>query len=281
VHGWVDGMPWNVPEAPPGEFKLGEHVHWPSVHVQRANASVKAWFFTALAGDLEPLFPYLATSFVGSIIGLALADREEHRRLLTIGACAAIGSIVTGALFALNGAFTPGNNRPQLGNYLLTLGGQVGAVMLLFWLIELRGDPARFADRRLVRPLRLWGMVSLSIFTLEIVQLPIRWVLGSLASLVIGEPINLMEHGYFGYGQEGLAFLVAIAVVLCFHLLIRLWSRADFRYGFEWAIVRLGALGSGQKSARLDVKRLMGNTEWMRAGQSTLAAAAHRHELPG
>jgi hypothetical protein len=279
LHQWVDGMDWRVPDVAPAEFKLGEHKTWPSAHVQEFNASPRAWLFATLAGDLEPLFPYLATSFVGSIIGLALADRAEHRRLLTIGSCAAAGAIVVGAVFALSGSFTPGNNRPPIGNYLLMLGGQVGAMMLMLWLVEFRGDPMRFANRPLVRGLRLWSMASLSIFSLEILQLPLRWVFGAAAGLAMGQPVNMMRHGFFGYGQEALAFLVALGVVLCFHVLVKLWSRANFKYGFEWAIVRLASLGSGRVSTRLDVERLMNNTEWMRAGEPAAATAPATHRL--
>jgi len=66
VHRWVDGMPWRVPTTLPAEYTMGDHSKWPSVHVQAANASWRAWCFASLAGDLEPIFPYLATWFVGS-----------------------------------------------------------------------------------------------------------------------------------------------------------------------------------------------------------------------
>ena len=281
VHRWVDGMVWRIPTSLPSEFRLGDHTTWPSTHVQAANASLRTWFLVIIAGDLEPLFPFLATSFVGSIIGLTLAKREEHRRLLAVGGPAAAGVFAVGALFALSGSFTPGNNRPALGNYLLTLGGQVGAVLLMLWLVEFRGDPARFANRRFVRAMRLWGMASLSIFSLEIVQLPLRWIIGLGAGWITGQRVNLLRHGYFGQGQEGLALLVVLCIVLYVHLLVKLWARVDFRYGFEWAIVRLAGVGSRQSSARLDVDRLMDHTEWLRCGEPAVAGVPQPGELSG
>lgn len=85
VHSWVDGMPWEVPTTPAAEYVLGDHSDWPSVHVQAANASVRAWFFALLAGDLEPLFPYLATWFVGAAAGGRCHDELPPLGKLRIG----------------------------------------------------------------------------------------------------------------------------------------------------------------------------------------------------
>ena len=64
-------------------------------------------------------------------------------------------------------------------------------------------------------------------------------------------------------------------LVLYFHLLICLLSRADFKCSFEWFMIRLARLGSGEISGRLDVARIMDNTERQTYGEVVGAAAAH------
>jgi hypothetical protein len=276
VHRWVDSMPWDVPAAPPTEYTLGDHSNWPSVHVQAANASLKAWFFAFLAGDLEPIFPYLATWFVGSAIGLALLGGRTRQRLLNAGGPAAAGTILVGILFVATGPVTLGNNRPPTGNYLLMLGGQVGALLLILWLVEFRGDPAVFANRRAVRALRLWGMASLTIWSLEIFELLPRTLFGAAFNAVSPQRINALSHGFIGPGQEPIAVLIAIWVMAAFHVLVVVWSRFDFKYTFEWFVVRIARLGSGRISRRLDVEHMMNYTQWARFGEDTLPASQPR-----
>ena len=111
--------------------------------------------------------------------------------------------------------------------------------------------------------------------------MPLRWLLGAVFGLVTGQPVDLIRHGGFGYGQEHLALLAALCVMLFFHGLVKLWSRADFKYSFEWFMIRLASLGSGEVSERLDVDRIMNHTEWQRYGGTLASAARQTQELPG
>jgi hypothetical protein len=266
VHRWVDGLPWRVPATPPVEYVMGDHSAWPSVHVQAANASLRAWFFTFLAGDLEPMFPYLATWFVGSAVGLALLKDETRRRLLSLGAPVALATLLAGALLAARGSYTIGNNRPETGKYLLMLGGQLGAMLALLWLVEFRGNPDRFANRRAVRALRLWAMASLTIWSLEIFELVPKALFGSIYNAISPRKLDVFRHGFLGPGQEPMALLVAAIVMISFHVLVLAWSRFDFKYTFEWFIIRIASLGPGTLSRRLDVDHMMNHVQWASFG---------------
>jgi hypothetical protein len=270
VHHWVDGMSWQVPTTLPAEYALGDHSYWPSVHVQAANASVRAWFFALLAGDLEPVFPYLATWFVGSAIGLALLQEKSRKGLLRVGGVAVAGTILVGILLVGQGSFAVGNTRPETGKYLLMLGGQVGAMLLLLWLVEFRGDPEVFANRRGVRALRLWGMASLTIWSLEIFELVPKTLLGWAYNAIAPQKVNVLRHGFVAKGQEHIAFLVAIVVMVAFHVLVVVWSRFDFKYSFEWFVIRIASFGSGKLSRRLDVDHMMSNVRWVSFGGGAL-----------
>lgn len=266
VHAWVDGMPWQVPASPPAEYALGDHSGWPSVHVQAANASVRTWFFSLLAGDLEPLFPYLATWFVGAAIGLALLGAADRKRLLTVGGPAAGAILLLGIVVAAQGSWTIGNTRPGTGKYLLLLGGQLAAMLLLLWLVEFRGNPARFANRRFVRALRLWGMASLTIWSLEIFGLLPRTLFGLVYNAISSQKVNVLHHGFLGKGQEPLAVVYGLVVVVSFHGLVVAWSKIDFKYSFEWFVIRIASVGSGTVSRRLDVDSMMNYSHWASFG---------------
>jgi len=263
IHHWVDQLPWRPLQYLPPEVGLGDHTKWPSIHFQANNASLKAWLLTILAGDYEPLFPYLATSFVGSMVGLSLAQPKPYRKLPLLGGVISIGLMTLGVVFISAGFVTLGNNRPALGNFLLMLGGQLGVLFLLLGLIEYRGRGQKFAQRAFVKHFRLWGMVSLSVYVLAIFELFPRWVLGSLYNLIYSSDINLLHSSLFGYGEELKVLGIAVFVILAFELAIYLWSKKDFKYSFEWFVIRFQTLTSQIFSSRLDVDLIINQTYWI------------------
>lgn len=263
IHNWVDNMAWLVPQEIPMEVGLGDHSSWPSIHLQAHNASFKTWVMALIAGDMEPLFPYLATSFAGSMVGLTLAKPKPPKRLPAIGGGISLSLMGIGGLFLALGFFTMNNNRPALGNYLLMLGGQLGALFFFLWLMEYRGKSEQVANRRIVKHFRLWGMASLSIYCLSIFELLPRWFLGAFINLVFSEEVNLLQSSLYGYGQEYLAILVALYVMLAFELLVFLWSKFNFKFSFEWFIIRLSSLGTGSISQRLNVDLMMNHVQWI------------------
>jgi hypothetical protein len=273
VHRWVDGMSWEIPSTLPSEYTIGDHSKWPSVHVQSANASFGVWFFAFLAGDLEPVFPYLATWFVGGAIGLALLEEPNRKRLLSVGGLAVVGTVLLGILFTARWSFTVGNVRPGTGKYLLMLGGQVGAVLLFLWLVEFRGNPEVFANRRAVRALRLWGMASLTIWSLEIFELLPRSLFGCVYNAISPQKLDVLRHGFLGAGQEPMALLIAIFVMLSFHAMVVIWSKFDFKCMLEWFVIRIASVGSGTISRRLDVDYMMNQMQWASFGANTLQAS--------
>lgn len=260
IHNWVDNLPWNIPENPP--LDLRDATTWPNEYFQGENASPKAFFLAILAGDMEPLFPYLATSFVGSMIGLSLAREKPIRKFPLIGGVIAITFMVLGAIFISQGFFVPSNGRPALGNYLLMLGGQMNAVMLSLALVEYRGRSEKFARRGIVRHMRLWSMISLSVFSLGIIELLPKWVLSKILSILF-VPVNLVQPSVFGFGKEYLAILVSIYVICFFELIIYLWSKINFKYSLEWFIINVASYGSRLKSSRLNVPMMIYNTNYV------------------
>ncbi len=260
IHNFVDNLAWITPENPPPS--MTDNTKWPSVYFQAENASFKAWICAILAGDLEPLFPYLATSFVGSMIGLTLAKPKPVKRLPLKGALIGLGILGIGGLFIALGFYNLSNGRPSIGNYLAILGSQIAALMFFLWVIEYRGKSEKFANNPIVKHFRLWGMASLTIYCFQIFEIFPRWILTLLLKL-FPNSVNLLNSAVFGYGREYLALLVGLFVISFFEAGVFLWSRVNFKFSFEWVIVQLSTLGSKQTSNRLNVDVIMNDVEWI------------------
>jgi hypothetical protein len=260
VHNWVDNMPWNVPENPPAD--LGDPTSWPNKYFQGYNASPKAYIMMLLAGDYQPLFPYLATSFIGAMIGLSLAKNKINKRLPLIGGLISITFMALGGMLVALGFFNASNGRPALGNYFLMLGGQIGLVMLFLRLVEYRGRSERFANRSVVKHLRLWSIISLSVFSLGLIEILPKFLLSKFITWAY-KPMNFVEKSVFGLGKEHLALAVSVYVIAFFEVAVYLWSKVNFKYSFEWFIIHFASIGSKVKSRRLDVQIMMKKNKYV------------------
>ncbi|MBN1330094.1 MAG: hypothetical protein JXA54_11530 [Candidatus Heimdallarchaeota archaeon] len=262
IHNWVDNLPWEAATYIPPELGLGDYNKWPNVVLQANNASFKAFILTILAGDMEPLFPYLATSFAGSLAGLALARPKPIKKLPLIGGLSSLGIMGLGGMFLALGFFTMGNNRPALGNYLLMLGGQLGMIFLFLGLVEYRGRAKKFASRKIVKHFRFWSIISLSVYCLAIIELLPRKLFGVIYNLLFSSNHNFMHTSLFGYGEELHAIAMAVAVILFFEMVLYYWSKINFKFSFEWFIIGSTALKTKERSKRLNVQHILDESLW-------------------
>ena len=123
--------------------------------------------------------------------------------------------------------------------------------------MEYRGNPQKFANKRIVRLMRLWGVISLSVFSLQIFSLFPRWILSFLL-----KDINLLNY-QLPFGQEGYVLLICIYIVFAYHFLIKMWSKVNFKFSFEWFIIRFSNIGSKRDiSSRLTTDIIMNKTSW-------------------
>ncbi len=139
--------------------------------------SLKKWFLLILVDAKDPIFPYLLSSFLGSILGIVLEKPENRKKQIILGGIILILilSIVSTILIIFNVA----NDFPQsillkppeLPTYLFLTIGQIAMIMFVFGLIEFRGKATNFANNRFLRFIRLWSIISLTIFVIDIFQL--------------------------------------------------------------------------------------------------------------
>ena len=261
---WLDNLAWsNIPsiELIRGwgieETDVSYHYSWPSEVLQSVNPSFLTYVCVVLVGDLYPIFPFLATSFIGATFGLLLAKPKPPKRLPLIG------GIVTLIIFGVGGilnavwGFDLNFQRPPLQYFFLLLGAQFGIMILLLWLVEYRGKSQKFGNNPVVKYFRLWGMFALSIFSLQIYSLVPRAAFNPLF-----KSMNLMSDK-FALEQGWWVLLFAVITILFYDLLLWLWSRINFMFSFEWLIIRLAALPTKQVSPRLNVKEMLHEVEWL------------------
>lgn len=238
---------------------------WPNEFVANDHPSITTYILTVLTGDLEPLFPFLATSFVGSIIGLVLAQPKVPRKFPRYLGYSTLLFFVLGGIVLAIGEVTKNHLiqfdftwfRPNLSYFLILMGIWIGIIALFFRLVEFRGRGEEFAMGRLGRYFRLWGIIALSVFSLQIYSMLPKWLFSFLV------PENLLIDK-LPKGSEGYVILLSLMIVAAYDLLIRLWSKINFKFSFEWFIIRLSSIGSGYPSSqRLNKEQILDETDWI------------------
>ena len=207
-----------------------------------------------LAGVAQPLFPFLCTSFIGSIIGIAISQPKPSRNFARYGYIAAFSALILSILVSsFNGLVNfnfLSNIRRETSWYLFTLFGQILIIVFLISIIEFRGKPKRSLKITLYH--RRWSVIALSIYSLQILFFLARFPL----QLITGQPfaefqkLNLI-----------LALVALPAIILVWEIIIFAWSKVNFIYSFEWFLVQLGQRSSGISSDKLNFRKVVYDVE--------------------
>lgn len=213
-----------------------------------------------LAAPVEPLFPYLATSYVGSIIGLQIArnpesfDRSFIRRYFAVGMVCFVVGAVGFSLLLLNlmreGSLeemilqyrrifdhrfhTTENKMPGgwFWQYLTLSGATLMIATLSFRLVEFRGKGKVVADR--LAFIRRFGFIAFTIYTVQWVY----FIMHFLVSIAMGlEPYTPLH--WLG------TWAVVAFSLLALDGLMRIWEKVDYIGSIEWAIISINNRLSG------------------------------------
>ncbi|MFW9924114.1 MAG: hypothetical protein ACFFDW_12580 [Candidatus Thorarchaeota archaeon] len=243
---------------------------WPDIYFVSGNRSVGVWFLTILAGPKDPLFPYMTSAFVGAMIGIFLANPKPSKKGLTWFALGGVGMIIIGGLlvafsFLFNFPLDPRipfidtglpfsiiEEPPTISTYLVRLGGQVCLVMIMFACIEFRGRGERFANRLVVRYFRRWSSLSLTLYSLQILELLPRWLLKISFYNTGVTDINFMNEYVMGRGTEVYLVLVIIFVLLFYEFVIFILYKVKMVGSLEWFFVKAQNLFSKVKSTKIE-----------------------------
>ena len=253
ISDWIANSNWVYPP---------EEIGWSDIGFVYQNRSARTWFLTVINGPKQPLFPYLASGFMGALIGMIIANPKPTKRILLWFSLAGVAMIAIGVILIVVGLpFTFLEQPPAITTYLLRLGGQICLVMSLLAIIEFRGKGKTFANRRIVKYFRRWSILSLTIYSLHILELLPRWILSLILYKIPG--YNFMEEGIIGRGQEHWMFLAIIFVLLFYELVVRILIHFKMKGSFEWIFIKIQSLFKGIKSSKITSDLLGDEVEWI------------------
>ena len=208
-------LAWGLAKiAIPGyPIQLGTYeASYPIIGVDSLGRFISVFFLQALAGHPEPVFPYLAASFIGTIFGLFLSMPKEERKVkfftkttLNVGVIMyliGLVGVIANIIYVINTkGFDSGLNAymhiwdhrgwvseilgtPWAGWYfqfMLLNGFGILMIMSLLRLVELRGKAKPFGQRS--RFIRRFGFVAFTNYTIQFMYfvamfITIDWIFG-------------------------------------------------------------------------------------------------------
>lgn len=258
-----------------------------------------ALILAPLAAHPEPIFPYLAASFIGSMLGMYIAQPREQIDLswlkkffyaglimFIIGLIGTATNIISILMVDFDGAlniyqriwdhryYTVENGVPYAGwlfQFLVLNGFGLLVCVLFIRLVEFRGEAAQFAQASMV--VRRFGFVAFTVYCCQFVYYVVH--------LVVSIPYTWLKTGtitpYARLGWDGTAITIVLSL-LAFHGILKLWEKVDYVGSLEWCIGTIAAAlipGKSTKSGkskegmkwweygRLDVKNAFYEAEWI------------------
>jgi hypothetical protein len=235
---------WNladfiIPGYPFATYEgVGRIVQYPLEGVSSFGDYILLIFLMPLAGVVEPVFPFLAVSFIGSIIGLLMMEKNPSEKFPRIGILISIPVILIG-LVGVGVAIATGTqdievflgntyNLPRLGVwfwwFLVLTGSQVLATLIFIRLIEFRGKAVPFAQKTLY--IRKFGFIAFTIYNYQYIDVIPR----AFISLIPG--VNAITSRVNG----NLTLLVLGGIYLTWWGVMWLWEKVNYVGGMEWMI---------------------------------------------
>ena len=235
----VHGYPF---ETYPGSDRM---VQYPLEGTSSPLDLLVLFFLGPLAGQTEPLFPFLFIAFIGAIIGMHLSRDRLPQDLCKKGISMGAYLILVG-FFGLQlmwylgldswtnlsrNAFSIQLLGAWMPMMLLTLGGQLVIVFLMLRLVEFRGITKGFA--KWTKMIRMFGAVSLTIYTFHYLDALPRFLLDFVPGVDV-----------FG-SRDGLitTLMVMFIILIMWGLLLHYWAKIYFVLSVEWGFSKvLGAI---------------------------------------
>ena len=243
------------------------------------------FILSPIAGHPEPLFPFLAVSFIGSIVGIWLTSEKPSKKFLKngiiISAVLEVLGLIGLFIMFINGSqdfnsFIDGTwNIHALSAwfpyFILFTSNQLLSILLIIRLVEFRGISKSFAEK--TKHFRRFGFIALTVYNYQYLSLVPRYLLSLLPNIDAVTPNNL---------NLLLTFVVLLSVFLLWEIILRLWEKIDYIGSFEWFISEASDLilpksniqkeksekeqsrkKKWWKSQRLNVKKQFYDVDWI------------------
>ncbi len=193
----------------------------------------------------EPLFPFLAISFIGSIIGIKLTLGDGGLSFVRKGITLGSGMFIIGSIGTALVLFFGFYDLSDFTNYFFQLpglypgawlwwflcltGAQIAVVLLFMRLIEYRGVGDTFGRKTLF--LRRYGFVAFSVYTFQFIDVIPRALFQLFPDLASMYP-------YPSEVSDLLCLSMIPMVILLWEVVLRSWEKAGFVFGMEWWIAK-------------------------------------------
>ncbi len=275
----IPGYPWAIDPV------TGVDVQYPYLGRSPWWDFITHFFFNAIAGREEPIFPYLAVSFMGSIIGITLAQKREEvqhhfpNRVMQIGFIVFIigifGLIINFAIIGIDATLAlwpnlpfhrnwvpdnPDNPVPFLGwlfQFMSLNGAATCLIMVVVRVVEFRGRGKEFADK--TRFFRRFGFVAFTVYNIQWVYFIVWFIISS----------TIYKQPYLHLDWVG-TFLTMAITFLILHGILLAWERVKYIGSLEWTI--------GTISAQIIPARKVANQKWWQSGELNVEEAFYNAE---
>jgi hypothetical protein len=191
-------------------------------------------FWVMLAGAPEPIFPFLGTCFVGCMIGIYIAQEKPSKDVVRYGYISGFLLVVAGCILLILSdepfSFIFSILPPPL--YLFHLGMQIIIMFFALSIVEFNPKiPVKFVTRTTF--LRRWGILSLTVYFFQIIDIFIRELLYGITGMPFNE-LNKVRAEW--------AFLMVIIAILFWEIILRVWEKMKYKGSLEFLISKVGAL---------------------------------------
>jgi len=234
----VPGYPFAQPEGRP------HIVQYPIIGQSTLGEYIKLFFLLPLAGHPEPIFPFLAVSYLGSIIGIFLSQEKPSIKfilhgMIYSGIAVIVGLAGTGYMIVTGsqdiGVFL-GNtwNIPRLDCwfwwFLVLTGSQVFSTLLILRVIEFRGKAVPFAKKTTY--FRRFGLIAFTVYNYQFIDFIPRFLFTKLTGI----------DAMYSRVNGNVSLILMAGIFLTWAIVMWLWEKVNFIGGMEWMISVLAKL---------------------------------------
>ncbi len=219
------------------------------MHTPTLLSFVEGMLVANIVGYAQPLFPYLAVTFVGCIIGIIISqsewsNREKLKTLYFLGSFILIFGLFDWIVLTGMEPMTTFMIAPRW--FLIVNSGlQTLLIGVILQVLDYPKSHEKHSKRiRKVRAIRRAGLLSLTLFATQFLDILPRLLLTKITG------IDFKNYGQLHTIYEG--FLLLSVVILFWILVLRLWEIARFYGSFDWMLIRVIGFISKRKYVRKD-----------------------------
>ena len=243
-----------IPGYPFGLYPSGHELYLPWIGTESFWQIFRAPFLNPLSAPMEPIFPYLAVSFIGSIIGIILSQPKEKisnkfpRNFGLVGVAMFVGGLIgiiivtvkilnaTNFDTAIDFYLVFINHRAWAADYasyvpsfawisqfLAVNGFSIMLIMFLLRLVEFRGKARVYAERTKI--IRRFGIVAFTNYNNQWMYFVVFFLTSLLLTGTAYQPLFW-----------GGVFLTIVITYLLYSLILFGWEKINYLGSLEWFI---------------------------------------------